>query len=372
MADVGAGVRADVVGGGRDHRAELLDEQVVGVVGDLGSLRGEVLGEEAVLLAERAVQVDGAVGAAQRGDARLELLGVGGADGEADRGVQQRRAAVGGEVVLQRARGAGPARGLRGGAVVAVLFLAVDVVGVDDLAPHQRGRAVVGDPARVEDGVDREVELLQGGEQQLGLAAGERDRGGEGAEREQRLVAVAVLGRDLQVAFADGDRAVDQAQQVGLQRLVGELVAVEHDERLGAVVDVEVRFAEAAGERAAHEPLEVERGGGLAGDVLGQAGVDGALGGGELAQPRLADRGGVAEADGAADALEQLARRAGRRGAVAGEPDGEVDLGADDLAPAERARGGRRCGRPSLRGRRGGGRAARARAARSRRATRRG
>ena len=93
MADVGAGVRADVVGGGRDHRAELLDEQVVGVVGDLGSLGGEVLGEEAVLLAERAVQVDGAVGAAQRGDARLELLGVGGADGERNRRVQQRRAA---------------------------------------------------------------------------------------------------------------------------------------------------------------------------------------------------------------------------------------------------------------------------------------
>ena len=54
---------------------------------------------------------------------------------------------------------------------------------------------------------------------------------------------------------------------------------------------------------------QVEGRGGLAGDVLGQASVDGALGGGELAHPRLADRGGVAEADGAADALQQLARR---------------------------------------------------------------
>ena len=79
------------------------------------------------------------------------------------------------------------------------------------------------------------------------------------------------------------------------------------------------------------------RRGGLAVDVLGQARVDGALGGGELAQPGLADRGRVTEADGAAHGVEQFARRAGRRGAVAGEPDGEVDLGADDLAAAERA-----------------------------------
>ena len=48
--------------------------------------------------------------------------------------------------------------------------------------------------ARVEDGVDREVELLERREQQLGLAAGERDGRRERAEREQRLVAVAALG----------------------------------------------------------------------------------------------------------------------------------------------------------------------------------
>ena len=79
--------------------------------------------------------------------------------------------------------------------MLAVLLLAQHVLGVDDLAPRERDRAVVRHVARVERGVDRERQRLERREEELGAAAGERQPLGQRAEDEQRLVRLAALGR---------------------------------------------------------------------------------------------------------------------------------------------------------------------------------
>ena len=68
----GPGVGADGVRRRRDHRAELLDGQVVVVVGNRACLAGQVGDEQPQLLAERAVQLDHAVLAPQARDPLLE------------------------------------------------------------------------------------------------------------------------------------------------------------------------------------------------------------------------------------------------------------------------------------------------------------
>ena len=102
--------------------------------------------------------------------------------------------------------------------MVAVALLVVEVVGVDHLAARQCDRVLVGDPAHADRGVDVEVERLERGEQQLGLPAGEAHHLRQRAERQQRLMAVAVLVCDSQRSLLDLDRRVHQTQHVDLER----------------------------------------------------------------------------------------------------------------------------------------------------------
>ena len=70
-----------------DHRAELLDRHLLAVVGHRAAVRlREVVDEERVLQAAGAVQGDLAEALAQRADPPLQLLAVGRADRERDRG----------------------------------------------------------------------------------------------------------------------------------------------------------------------------------------------------------------------------------------------------------------------------------------------
>ncbi len=186
------------------------------------------------------MQLRRAVLAAQPLDTVLELVGAGGADGQRDRRLQQRRVVAAREVLLELAHELRARCGVRRRAVVAVGLLVVDVVGVDDPAADEPHGLGVGDEARAERGVDGKLERLQRREQELRRAPGERDGVGQRADAEERLVAVAVLGLDPQRARLDVDRRVHQPQDVDLERLVRALAlgTVDHQRlRLEALLD---------------------------------------------------------------------------------------------------------------------------------------
>ena len=125
----------------RDHRPELVGEQVLLVLGQGeggGGQRGE---EEAVLLAGGAVQLHPPVGLAQALDALLELGFVAAGDGEQQRRAQQRRAVAAAQDGLQLAGEMGALGRLDRGAVLALGLLAGDLVGVDLCAWRPGARA---------------------------------------------------------------------------------------------------------------------------------------------------------------------------------------------------------------------------------------
>src|SRR5438445_6664823 len=100
--------------------------------------------------------------------------------------------------------------------MVAAGLLAEDVVRVDNLPPDERGGSVVRNELRGKHGVDREVESVQGREEQLRGTAGKGDGLGKGTECAERLEARALLGGDRQPATLDRDRRVEEPQDVGL------------------------------------------------------------------------------------------------------------------------------------------------------------
>ena len=335
VAQVCARGRADRVRGDRHQGADLLDQQVVRVVADLRGLAGEVLAEEADLLAAGPVQPHRRVLRLEPLDAALELLRRGRAHDQPDRRAQKRRAALPLQVVLEHAGRVRAARRVGTRAVVAARLLVDDVVRVHHLARDERGRLVVRDEPGRQARVDREADRLERSEQELRRRAGERDGLGQRAEREQRLVARAALRVDFEPALVDLDRRVQQAQHVRLERLER---PVEQREGLGPPVAIHVRLAETAAERAADEPLKVERRRALAVEEVSDPAEGARLGLLELAETSGRQRTGIP-----ATQRKKVARPAPRQEVVqharawSRQPDGHVELGPNDPPRVEAA-----------------------------------
>ena len=217
--------------------------------------------EEAVLQAARAVQGDLAEALAQDLDPALELGAVGGADREGDVGAEHRRVRGGLQDRLVLARQLAVFLGLPARAGARALgLLAVGVVDVEDPLSHLAERVAVADPARVQDGVDREAGAFQRRVQQLG-GAGELGLVGEGPRAEQRLVGGALLALDRERGRLPGllaHRLVGEAPEVVAERLVGELaaLALEH-EGVGLPGGLKARLGDPAAGGAGEQPLQL-------------------------------------------------------------------------------------------------------------------
>ena len=215
--------------------------------------------------------------------------------------------------------------------VLALRFLAGDLVGIDLALGDLAAGLAVGDELDRERRVDAEAEL-QRREHQLRRRPWHQRLLGHRAQDQLRLVGAATLGIDQQRTALDGDPALVQAQQVvavGLEALLA--VGVQEAQRLRREALILVGLAEAAGVGAADQARQPPRPDAAAfeiaehpleGTLLGRA-----QGGQLLAAdpPRLFEAGALSEgAPERRGAVEQTAERAATRAGV--ETDREVDL----------------------------------------------
>jgi hypothetical protein len=207
------GARTDLADRVRHHRADLVGQQVLAVLGqrELGGREGRE--EEPVLLGGGTVQLHPTVGLSQSFDPLLQiLLGVG-PEREHQRGAQQRRPVAAAEHALELAGQRGALGSLDRWPVLTCFFLAGDLVGVDLAAGEQSPGLAVGQMGDREGRVDREAELERR-EHQLGRGPGHGGFLGHRAKHQVGLVTAASLGVDDERAQADGDPALVQAEQV--------------------------------------------------------------------------------------------------------------------------------------------------------------
>ena len=273
VPEVEAAARANHMGGGGHHRGDLLGCEHVVVAGDPRPLSGKVLREELQLVAQRPVQADLAVGPPAHLHAPLELSLAGGRHRDRQGPSQQRRTARGLQVAQQVARLLRALVAEIGNALLALGLGAHDLVCVLDPFARDPQRERVGEKARVEREVDGEGEAFGRSEHQLGAVSWKLRALRQCAQDELRLPARAQLRDDSQGPASVLDVPVHPAQHVPLERSQGRLsVALKH-QRTGLVQAVDLRLAEAATERAANQPLQLDAAHRAHGDEVGEAGV---------------------------------------------------------------------------------------------------
>jgi hypothetical protein len=165
------------------------------------------------------------------------------------------------QVPEQVARGLRALVALVAGALVAVVLRPQDLIRVLDAPPHEPHRRPVGQEARVEREVDGKRQGVGNPRQQRELCGGEDPALGQRADHELRLPADPELRLDAQPPPVMVDVAVAPAQDVGLHRREHGLAVALEDERLRLVQAVDLGLAEAAAERPAYQPLELDRAG---------------------------------------------------------------------------------------------------------------
>ena len=259
VAEVEAPARAGEVRGDRHHRRDLLGRHNVVVVADSHPLTRELGHEQLELRAERAVELHLTICAPGRLDAALELRGVCGGHRYGERCTQERRLALGlklGEQVTRLLRAVvAPIRD----ALIALGLGAGDLVGVLNAAAHEPQCKLVRQVARGEAEINAERQRLGCGEHQLQPPAGEVGPLGERTGHQLRLPALPRLGFDPQRAPAMFDVAVQPAQHVRLERRENGCAIAFEEQPLRFMQTVDDGLANRATERAAYEPLHLNR-----------------------------------------------------------------------------------------------------------------